>query len=323
VVSRHDFLPFGEEIAAGSAGRTNVWGVGDTVNQKFTGQERDADTALPLDFFQARYLAGVQGRFLSVDDPFAGSDPGDPQSWNLYSYVQDNPLVNTDPDGHSCIQTNNGPADDGDGQGCAQAGVGAGNPFDSSTLNQGQINSQVTGQVPYDLGEQAFVGFYNLFFNGQAGGTVDLALGLLELHPANIAYSAAAHLCSACGTAALAVGVIRGSRGGIASVLKGKLGVQKAIAEIEAAGGTVLGTEVKIRTSLGTVRADVVYQDAAGDLVIGEAKNGPTATFNDNQIFHGYPSGGPISGTVVGQAGGINLPAGTSLNNVPVVTYKY
>jgi len=47
------------------------------------------------------------GRFLSPD-----SMPGrleDPQSWNLYSYVLNNPLTNTDPDGHDVqVCDNNG-----------------------------------------------------------------------------------------------------------------------------------------------------------------------------------------------------------------------
>jgi hypothetical protein len=33
---------------------------------------------------------------------------GDPQSWNLYSYVRNNPLRFTDPDGHDCTEDENG-----------------------------------------------------------------------------------------------------------------------------------------------------------------------------------------------------------------------
>ncbi len=52
VVSRHDYLPFGEEVPANTAGRTSQWGpFGDKVNQKFTGQERDEETG--FDFFPA------------------------------------------------------------------------------------------------------------------------------------------------------------------------------------------------------------------------------------------------------------------------------
>jgi hypothetical protein len=41
------------------------------------------------------------GRFQSPDS-LMGS-PENPQSWNLYSYVQNNPVTNTDPDGHDCV----------------------------------------------------------------------------------------------------------------------------------------------------------------------------------------------------------------------------
>jgi RHS repeat-associated protein len=100
VVARHDFLSFGEEIGAGGLGEARKWGAGnDSVRQTFTAKERDAETG--LDFFESRYLSGTLGRFTSTDDPFAGQDSTDPQSWNLYSYGLNNPLRYTDPDGHA------------------------------------------------------------------------------------------------------------------------------------------------------------------------------------------------------------------------------
>jgi RHS repeat-associated protein len=101
VVSRHDYLPFGEEITGGVGGRDGTWGSGaDGVNQKFTGKERDAETQ--LDYFGARYYGSALGRFTSADRPFADQHPEDPQSWNLYAYVRSNPLKNTDPNGRDC-----------------------------------------------------------------------------------------------------------------------------------------------------------------------------------------------------------------------------
>jgi hypothetical protein len=45
---------------------------------------------------------------MSPDEPFADFDPNNPQSWNLYGYVRNNPLTNTDPDGNGCVtQTRN------------------------------------------------------------------------------------------------------------------------------------------------------------------------------------------------------------------------
>ena len=66
--------------------------------QQFTGKERDSETG--LDFFGARYFSGAQGRFTSPD-----SDLGlkrillNPQRWNRYAYVHNNPLAFVDPDG--------------------------------------------------------------------------------------------------------------------------------------------------------------------------------------------------------------------------------
>ena len=97
VVARHDYLPFGEEVPAGSAGRTGQWGAFDSVSQKFTGQERDSETG--LDFFQARHFSNVLGRFLSADPGNAGANLYDPQTWNAYAYVRNNPLALVDPSG--------------------------------------------------------------------------------------------------------------------------------------------------------------------------------------------------------------------------------
>lgn len=104
---RYDFLPFGTEIPAGVDGRTTTMGyqsTPDDTNPKFTGQYRDPETSGPgysLDWFNARYFSGAQGRFQSVDPANAGADPTDPQTWNAYAYVGNNPLSITDPSGMS------------------------------------------------------------------------------------------------------------------------------------------------------------------------------------------------------------------------------
>ena len=66
----------------------------------FTSKERDAETG--LDFFETRYFSSAQGRFTSPDAPFAGQHKEDPQSWNMYAYVRNNPLRYTDPDCRDC-----------------------------------------------------------------------------------------------------------------------------------------------------------------------------------------------------------------------------
>jgi RHS repeat-associated protein len=99
VMARHDYLPFGEEIPSGYANRGADWAADDSVKQKFTGQERDSETQ--LDFFQARYFSAAQGRFNSPDPGNAGADLLNPQSWNAYSYVGNDPLSFVDPTGES------------------------------------------------------------------------------------------------------------------------------------------------------------------------------------------------------------------------------
>jgi RHS repeat-associated protein len=92
-------MPFGEEIGAGTGGRTTSQGYGgaDGERQHFTGQQRDSETG--LDFFNARYYSSTQGRF-TTPDPFTGSmSAAEPQSLNRYTYVLNSPLSRTDPTG--------------------------------------------------------------------------------------------------------------------------------------------------------------------------------------------------------------------------------
>jgi len=98
-VKRHDYLPFGEELFAGTGGRTAAMGyvAGDNVRQQFTSQERDSETG--LHYFGARYYSGTQGRFTSTDPLIVSAKLNKPQSWNRYAYVLNNPLRLVDPTG--------------------------------------------------------------------------------------------------------------------------------------------------------------------------------------------------------------------------------
>lgn len=64
----------------------------------FTGKERDQESG--NDYFGARYYGSSMGRFLSPDpSQLYFADPTNPQSFNLYAYVYNNPLINIDPTG--------------------------------------------------------------------------------------------------------------------------------------------------------------------------------------------------------------------------------
>jgi RHS repeat-associated protein len=90
-----DFLPYGTENTP--AGFTNTC----STHYKFTGYERDAETAGGTssgnDYAFARYYNSRLGRFMSGDP--ADGNITDPQTLNKYSYVRNNPENLIDPSG--------------------------------------------------------------------------------------------------------------------------------------------------------------------------------------------------------------------------------
>jgi RHS repeat-associated protein len=95
-----DFYPFGgERVLASSSGNT----------YKFTSKERDSESG--LDNFGARYFGSSTSRFMQPDPLLNSGRPEDPQSWNRYSYVRNNPLSRFDPTGlyglnNTCAENN-------------------------------------------------------------------------------------------------------------------------------------------------------------------------------------------------------------------------
>ena len=93
-------MPFGEEILPDTAYRksTDKYNlIPDRVKQKFTGYQRDQETN--LDFAEARYYNSNHGRFTTVDPLLASGKSSNPQTFNRYVYVMNNPLNSTDPSG--------------------------------------------------------------------------------------------------------------------------------------------------------------------------------------------------------------------------------
>jgi RHS repeat-associated protein len=64
------------------------------IRQKFTGYERDNESE--LDFAQARYHNNQHGRFTTVDPLLASANSANPQTFNRYTYVLNNPLALVD-----------------------------------------------------------------------------------------------------------------------------------------------------------------------------------------------------------------------------------
>jgi RHS repeat-associated protein len=87
---------------------------------RFTGKERDTESG--LDNFGYRYYSSSMGRWMSPDP--TGLDYADltnPQSFNLYSYVLNNPLKFSDPNGLYCAWED-GTSDDDPSDGGASHG---------------------------------------------------------------------------------------------------------------------------------------------------------------------------------------------------------
>lgn len=97
-MSRHDYLPFGEELTDNIGIRSGLgYTNGDGARQKFTSKERDSETG--LDYSVHRYYSSTQGRFSSVDPTLQSINGLNPQSLNRYSYVLNDPLNFIDPFG--------------------------------------------------------------------------------------------------------------------------------------------------------------------------------------------------------------------------------
>jgi RHS repeat-associated protein len=82
-----EILPFGEEVPLESMRSSS--------KRHFTGHERDLESG--LDYMMARYYS--LGRFMTVDPINLDINPMNPQSWNKYAYVRNNPVRYTDPRG--------------------------------------------------------------------------------------------------------------------------------------------------------------------------------------------------------------------------------
>ena len=151
ILDDSDYYPFGGERSYSSSSGNNY---------KFTGKERDSESG--LDDFVARFYTSNYGRFLSPDES-KYAKPTDPQTWNLYGYVANNPINAVDPSGHApesamphapyLVEEHGGDPADFGGEG-AGGGEGPPAPGDSndetnsgSTLGFYQVNETLDGVI--------------------------------------------------------------------------------------------------------------------------------------------------------------------------------
>jgi RHS repeat-associated protein len=102
---RNDFYPFGGEQSSSVQEATN-FGFFRSDPMKFTGHDREyygilnVDNNDYIDYMHARYYNPNQERFLSVDPALSVKlATANPQAWNRYSYVANNPINRIDPTG--------------------------------------------------------------------------------------------------------------------------------------------------------------------------------------------------------------------------------
>jgi RHS repeat-associated protein len=102
LVAENDYYPYGATPTKSFQEQLNFSLFTDSA--RYAGHHRDfltgagMETDEYLDYMHARYYDPGMGRFLSVD-PGKDWDPKQPQSWNMYAYVRNNPVRFTDPTG--------------------------------------------------------------------------------------------------------------------------------------------------------------------------------------------------------------------------------
>ena len=101
----------------------------------FTGEQNDGNMTNTTYYFPERQYRSSQGRWLSPDPAgLAAVDFSNPQSWNRYAYVLNNPLRATDPLGLWCVWDDGSGHDDDPADGGASQGTctSQGGHWDSS-----------------------------------------------------------------------------------------------------------------------------------------------------------------------------------------------
>jgi RHS repeat-associated protein len=98
---------WGQSGAHAPFGETYAYNNG--YSKDFTGQPSDGNMGNTAYYFPERHYQSGQGRWLSPDPAgLAAVNPTNPQSWNRYAYVMNNPLTNVDPLGLDYCQDSMG-----------------------------------------------------------------------------------------------------------------------------------------------------------------------------------------------------------------------
>jgi RHS repeat-associated protein len=160
------YYPYGEERTVTVDGR-----------EKFGTYFRDG---VGQDYAMARYYGSGTGRYWSPDPSgMKAAEIGNPIGWNMYAYVNGDPVNHSDPTGrYECVDDDGEWVDDGEGEACGHVGEVTdyyGNPslvFSTTVAPSGLIDG-------------------TFYLNGVPLGELPLEDADLELIPALAALSAA------------------------------------------------------------------------------------------------------------------------------------
>ncbi|MDA0241967.1 MAG: peptidoglycan DD-metalloendopeptidase family protein [Chloroflexi bacterium] len=130
VVHQARFLPFGGSRGWGSA-PTAAW-----LDRGYTGHLHN--DGVGLIYMNARYYVPSLGRFASADTIVP--DPTNPQAFNRFSYVENNPIRHNDPSGH-CAQ------DFGTGHSCSLSDGGGNNGSQPSSSGSASSSSAGSNSI--------------------------------------------------------------------------------------------------------------------------------------------------------------------------------
>jgi RHS repeat-associated protein len=289
----------------------------DTLGQeyKFTGKEHDPETN--NDYFGARYYSSTMGRFLTPDwsatpVPIPYAVMGNPQTLNLYSYVENNPITSTDPDGHySCNGVvSNSP--------CPKDNQAPDIREDAKKTADEKAIANLKAYV--EKASQEAIGFFKGALNEVAIKPLNMMATWFEsdkgpipqLSPANPDQAQGAQLATVGLTLASAVANPEAEEGTIGqNAAKGKAFEKSVVATTKATDINV-AEQLTLKTESGVkTRMDVVSTKTSGEIRLQEAKSSPTAPLTKNQQL-AHPEIGKTGATVVGR-GKTGYPGGTKI----------
>jgi len=156
------------------------------TEHRFTEKERDTESG--NDYFNARYYSSAMGRFMSPD-PIIMNDLRmiNPQRWNKYAYVINNPLILTDPTGKDAVYVNFSGMAGGFGHSGVMSVHGDGSATFSYKDGEGQIHMDDSlPKVQFDANGTPTADSYASL--AKAVADFDTAPGQAPIDPASVGF---------------------------------------------------------------------------------------------------------------------------------------